>query len=163
MEKFKESKRQFPQDKEEPDTESVKATDQLQQTKIKLDDTKKVPNQELQRLTSDCEHEKSLGQLQRGVCNRIEELQENVSYFNHSTEKLEKDKKDLTKETEVLQKELDLAKTVLEQTKHDKVVLKSELKQCQLDFAKELRALKEVLSHSNQAKFEMQKVMLQKE
>ncbi|KAJ8023916.1 hypothetical protein HOLleu_36490 [Holothuria leucospilota] len=52
--------------------------------------------------------------------------------------------------TETLQKELDWNLKVLKEVREDRNAIGCELNQCQLAFAKESRALKEVISQRNQ-------------
>lgn len=59
-----------------------------------------------------------------------------------------------------LRKELDWTRTTLEQTKQDRLDMKSELKQCQLDLSKESRALTEVLNFTKETITEVGKCKL---
>ncbi|KAJ8019381.1 Netrin receptor UNC5B-a [Holothuria leucospilota] len=82
--------------------------------------------------------------------NKIETL---TSDLNETKQKL------LTrvKELEITNKELELTKQTLKETAKDRDITKTELKQYQLDFAKESKALKEVLNHAKEVMAELYK------
>ncbi|KAJ8019384.1 hypothetical protein HOLleu_42064 [Holothuria leucospilota] len=82
--------------------------------------------------------------------NKIETL---TSGLNETKQKL------LTrfKELETTNKELELTKQTLKETEKDRDITKTELKQYQLDFAKESKALKEVLNHAKEVMAELHK------
>ncbi|KAJ8023730.1 hypothetical protein HOLleu_36252 [Holothuria leucospilota] len=115
-------------------------TEELKQTK----QSKTKSDRQIKALTGE------LKQVKRESHKKIETL---TVELNETKQRL------LTrnKEIETTNKDLELTKQTLKETTHDRDYTRTELKQYQLDFAKESKALKEVLNQAKEAMAELHK------
>ncbi|KAJ8046565.1 hypothetical protein HOLleu_05270 [Holothuria leucospilota] len=141
--------------KTESDRQIETLTEELKQSKavaiVELTQMKREAHTKIEMLTEELEQTMQVLDLTKtDYANKIETL---TAELNETKQKL------LTriKELETTSKDLELTKQTLKETAKDRDTTRSELKQYQLDFAKESKALKEVLNQAKEAMAELHK------
>ncbi|KAJ8023723.1 Netrin receptor UNC5B-a [Holothuria leucospilota] len=143
------------QSKAESDRQIETLTEELTQSKTESNRQIETLTGELKqsKTESDRQIETLTGELKQSKTESHKKIETLIVELNETKQRL------LTrnKELETTNKDLEMTKQTLKETTHDRYNIIAELKKYQLDFAKELKTLKEVLNQARGAMAELQK------